>query len=272
MKTLIRTKAAPDADPSLRDRGSAPFTRKEGGGLKGCRIIVMAVLLAVAAVQGGLAADGAVSSAGRQFLDQWLQRQAEIGTWSADVVQIRRLKALASPLQAKGRVWFKQPNQFRWQLGDPPSTIALRTDDTLLIAYPPLKRVERFALGNNMDPRWRYVMALLDVGFPSDPAAFYAAYDLIGASRRDDTWRFELQPSAAEARQLLETVRLDISADDGKLQATELQFPDGSIMRNEFHDLQYNPELPADIFDWRIPKDYKVVQPLQETGGADSGR
>ena len=63
----------------------------------------------------------------RQFLDAWLAQQAQAKTWSADVVQIRKLKSLVRPLESRGRVWFRQPNRFRWQLGEPPRTIAVRT-------------------------------------------------------------------------------------------------------------------------------------------------
>src|SRR5881296_2017055 len=55
----------------------------------------------------------------------WLQAQTNIQTWSADVKQIRSLKTLLQPLTATGHVWFAAPNQFRWEIGQPPQTIAV---------------------------------------------------------------------------------------------------------------------------------------------------
>ncbi len=213
-----------------------------------------------------LAADDAAES--KKVLDQWLQRQAAIHSWSADVVQIRQLKTLSRPLETGGHVWFEQPNRFRWQLGDPPRTIAVRTEDSLMIAYPRLKRVERYPLTGELDPAWRYVMALLDVGFPSEPQTFYATYDWIGAERSGDTWKFDLRPAAKAALRLIDGVRLEVSASQLTLEATQISFPDGSIMRNEFRNLQLNVALKAGLFEFEIPEGYQVVNPL--TGAAES--
>ena len=69
---------------------------------------------------------GTDTDSSREFLNAWMDQQAKIKTWSADVVQIRNLKSLTRPLKSRGQVWFLQPNRFRWQLGDPPRTIAVR--------------------------------------------------------------------------------------------------------------------------------------------------
>lgn len=80
------------------------------------------------------------------LLSRWFAAQAEIKTWSAELVQTRTLKALKDPLQTPGRVWFTLPNRFRWELGTPAQTIALREADAMVIVYPRLKRAERYAL------------------------------------------------------------------------------------------------------------------------------
>src|SRR5438132_12037524 len=58
-------------------------------------------------------------------LSTWIAAQANIHTWSAEVVQTRTLKSLTQPLTAQGHVWFEAPNRFRWELGNPPQTIAV---------------------------------------------------------------------------------------------------------------------------------------------------
>src|SRR5881227_3351849 len=80
------------------------------------------------------------------LLATWLARQPNIQTWSADFVQTRALKSLTQPLTATGHVWFAAPNRFRWELGHPAKTIAVRASDEMLIVYPMLKRVERYPL------------------------------------------------------------------------------------------------------------------------------
>ena len=87
-------------------------------------------------------------------------------TEDATVVQTRTLKALTEPLTASGRVWFAAPDRFRWELGDPPKTIALRVSDEMIVIYPRLKRVERYRLAGDQTGPWRDALALLEAGFP----------------------------------------------------------------------------------------------------------
>jgi len=199
----------------------------------------------------------------RQFLDAWLAQQAQAKTWSADVVQIRKLKSLVRPLESKGRVWFRQPNRFRWQLGEPPRTIAVRTADKLVVVYPRLKQIEQYPIGDAIDPSWKQVLALLEVGFPSDPEAFHARYELLQAERIGQVWHFELRPADRQARRLLEKIRIEVSINDLTLLATELVFPGGSTMRNQFSGHQFNLDLDEALFKVEIGEGYKVVNPLQ---------
>lgn len=215
---------------------------------------------------------GVDTGSSMEFLQAWLAHQAEIRTWSADVVQIRNLQSLVRPLKSRGQVWFLQPNRFRWQLGDPPRTIAVRKDDELLIIYPRLKQVERFAAGNDIDPAWKQVLALLEAGFPSDADTFFARYEIISTARFKRSWRFDLRPVVEEARRLLDRVTLEVSTLDFALLKTELAFPDGSTMTNRFVNRRLNPALDDDLFDFKIGEDYTVVNPLQKTEATGSER
>ena len=199
-----------------------------------------------------------------QILKAWLEKQAQVKSWSADVLQTRRLKTLVRPLETIGRVWFAPPNRFRWQLGDPPRTIAIQTEEDLVVVYPRLKQVERYPRADVTDPSWRQVLALLELGFPSDAETFYARYELISVTRSEKIWRFELKPAAREARRLLERVLIEVSADDLVLSATELVFPDGSTMRNQFSGHRLNPEIDETLFEIQMDAEYQVVYPLRQ--------
>ena len=66
---------------------------------------------------------------------QWIAVQTNLQSWSADFTQTRSLKVLAQPLISTGKVWVA-PSRFRWELGQPAQTIALRQPDQLVIIYP----------------------------------------------------------------------------------------------------------------------------------------
>jgi len=195
-------------------------------------------------------------------LERWLQQQVELQTWSADVKQIRRLKSLTRPLVASGSIRVSQPQRFRWQLGDPPRTIAIGTETGLTIAYPRLKQMERYDYSDAVNPSLRQVLDLLEVGFPSSESAFHQRYKLLRTESLEARLRFELQPRATEARRFLDTVFIEVSAADLSLQATELIFPDGSLMRNEFSNAQIDPEIEEAEF-WLEPGvDWQISEPL----------
>lgn len=197
------------------------------------------------------------------LLDAWLARQVAVKDWTADVIQTRKIKALVHPLQAQGQVWFMQPNQFRWQLGSPPRTIAVRTQQELLIAYPQLKQIERYPFDDITDPAMQQALALLEVGFPSNAAHFHARYELLSVNTTAQVHQFELQPRDEQARRLLARVRLDVSTGDLILMATELEFPDGSTMRNAFSHHELDTEIDASLFHVDA-QGYQVVEPLQK--------
>lgn len=199
-----------------------------------------------------------------EILDRWLAEQARIETWSAEVVETRALQNVAKPIVSHGHVWFAKPNRFRWQLGEPPRTIAVRMGDELLLFYPRLERVERYAMGETVDPAWRQALALLEVGFPTDADEFHGRYEVLSTRRTEQGWRFEVQPRADAARQLIERVAIEISAQDLALLATEIRFPDGSTLRNEFFNRKVNPPIEKSLFQVEIQEEYRVVNPLEQ--------
>jgi outer membrane lipoprotein-sorting protein len=71
--------------------------------------------------------------------ERWFAAQTNLQSWAADFTQTRSLKVLAQPLVSTGKVWVA-PSRFRWELGQPAQTIALRQPDQMFIIYPRLKR------------------------------------------------------------------------------------------------------------------------------------
>jgi outer membrane lipoprotein-sorting protein len=194
----------------------------------------------------------------------WLAAQTNIQTWSADFVQTRTLKSLTQPLTATGHVWFAAPNRFRWELGNPAQTIAVRAPTELLLLYPRLKRVERFPLTGEQTGRWRDALALLETGFPRSAAQLEEQYNILSQKVHDDTAQLVLQPKSGSARKMMPQIMIDFDTKTFALRATELQFADGSSMRNDFKNQVLNPKIDPSTFNPEIPSDYKVSEPLKK--------
>jgi outer membrane lipoprotein-sorting protein len=194
----------------------------------------------------------------------WLAAQPKIQTWSADFVQTRTLKSLTQPLAATGRVWFATPDRFRWELGSPPQTIAVRASTELLIFYPRLKRVERFPLTGNQTGPWRDALALLEAGFPRSAAELQSQFTLLSQDTTNQTGEVILEPKSTSARRMIPEIRIDFDTQQHSLLATQLKFADGSTMRNDFQQAVLNPKIDPALFEPPIPTDYKIVNPAQK--------
>jgi outer membrane lipoprotein-sorting protein len=193
----------------------------------------------------------------------WLAAQTNMQTWEADFVQTRQLKSLAQPLTATGHLWFEVPNRFRWVLGHPPETIAVRAPEALVLIYPRLKRVERYPLIGGQTGRWRDALALLDAGFPRSQGQLLAQYDIVSQTVKDQACKLVLEPKSASARRMMPRLEIDFGTRDFLLRGTELHFADGSSLRNDFKNPVLNPKLDKMLFTPEIPPDYKHIEPLK---------
>jgi len=198
------------------------------------------------------------------FLNSWLMAQTNFRTWSAEFIQTRTLKALAQPLVATGHVWFAAPNQFHWELGTPPQTIALRSTNDMFVIYPRLKRAEHYPLAGNDTGRWRDVLALLEVGFPRERAELEDRFRILSLSETSAGWQLSLQPKTAAARKMITEIHVQLAAGTFSLASTELVFADGSRMRNDFANARLNPETDVGQFQWKPDADFKVTEPLSK--------
>ena len=191
----------------------------------------------------------------------WLAVQTNLQTWSADFTQTRTLQSLTEPLTATGHVWFAAPQRFRWELGRPPETIAVCSGTDLMLIYPRLKRVERIPLGGPQSGPWGEALTMLEAGFPRSEAALRSRYDVQSQTVTNQLCKLVLVPKSAAARRIMPRMEIDFDTKDCLLRGTEIQFADGSTLRNDFEHIVLNPKLDEALFSPQIPAEYKVVEP-----------
>jgi len=197
------------------------------------------------------------------LISTWVSAQANIHTFSADVVQTRTFKSLAQPLTAYGHVWFEAPNRFRWELTNPVPSIAVRGPDEMLVIYPKIKRAERYALAGDQAGQWRDVMKLLDAGFPRSEADVQSQYNILAQHVNGDICELTLQPKSATARKLMPQIKIGFSTKNSTLASTELKMADGSTMRNDFKNTEINPKIDESLFAPKLANDYIIVEPFK---------
>ena len=197
-------------------------------------------------------------------LDTWFSAQTNLHSFTADVIQTRTLKVLSQPLVSTGKVWVVIPNRFRWEIGQPAQTIALRQPDTLFLIYPRLKRAEKYPLNDNQPGPWRDALALLEASFPRSRADLESHFRVLSVTQTNANWELILQPKNALARQMMAEIGITVRTNDFSLAATEMKFADGSRMRNDFTNVVLNPVLGEEIFDAKLDPGVTVVEPLRQ--------
>lgn len=204
-------------------------------------------------------ASASTRAAGNPVVDAWLGGQTNVSTWSADFVQTRRLPALARPLTAPGHVWFATPDRFRWELGEPVQSVAVRRGDALLVLSPRLKRAETLDLRAVARGPMRDAMALLDTGFPRDAAEFSRRFEVRSIGTTNACHELNLLPRDAGARRLLAGLTVTVATNGFALVATELRFADGTVLRNDFTNAAVNAAIAPGRFDTAVPEGYSVA-------------
>jgi len=195
--------------------------------------------------------------------NQWFAAQAKMQSWSANFTETRTLMTLSEPLKSTGKVWVA-PGKFRWELGNPPQTIAIRNPDELLILYPRLKHAEIYALDKIPPGPIKDAMGLLDVSIPRDRAALEDHFQLLSATVTNSILQMTLQPKSESARQFIGSVIMGFHTNDYIIADSQMDFSDGSTLRNDFSDVIFNQPMDPKLFETNVPSDYTVAQPLNQ--------
>lgn len=178
-------------------------------------------------------------------VEKWIARQRDVHTLQADFVQTRALRTLRSPVKAQGRLWFRAPDDFRWQIGDPPKTIVLvRGPKTTLIQ--PVKKIAQ------LDPAEAQLSGAMRFPTTADLADFERRFEILSLEKADPNYRLEVLPRDAPARRFLTKVVLEFSPATGQLFAFEAFTREGSSLRCVFRNVRVNEKIDAALFAYDL--------------------
>lgn len=189
---------------------------------------------------------------------KWIARQEDFRAVSADFVQSRALRALRSPLKSEGKLWFKAPDSFRWELGQPAKTVVLRKSDFIYVIQPAKRRAERTPVGVLSKQAGAAGFGMMGFPFARDFADFQKQFETLSIDTEGNTCRLAVMPRDARARKMLSALKLDFSTASGHLLAFEIKTKDGSSLRNEFSNVEVNPKIDRSVFDFDLTG-YEIV-------------
>jgi outer membrane lipoprotein carrier protein len=189
---------------------------------------------------------------------RWLVRQDELRSVQADFTQTRALRALRSPITTPGRMWFATPDLLRWELGEPAKTIVVRKGDTYFLIQPARKKVERYKADSVAKKGGTMGFAMMNFPLAKDFADFNRQFETLTVRVADNRCHLEILPRDAQAKKMLEAIKIDFDTNSGHLLSFELATRDGSSMRSDFANVRMNQKFDRRVFDYDFTG-YEIV-------------
>jgi outer membrane lipoprotein-sorting protein len=203
-------------------------------------------------------AGGAETSLNLAPIKQWIERQNDFRSVSADFVQTRSLRTLKSPLESPGHLWFVAPNTFRWELGKPAKTIVVRKGDSMLIVTPAKRRAERQSANAAGGKGGMQSLAMLSFPLAESFADFQRKFEVLSVEVEGNRCRCEILPRDAGSRRMMRAMTLEFDTRTAHVVSLGFVARDGSSLENRFSNIRVNPPIDRDIFDVDL-EGYEVV-------------
>ncbi|MDR3402885.1 MAG: outer membrane lipoprotein carrier protein LolA [Chthoniobacter sp.] len=189
---------------------------------------------------------------------KWLIKQDELHTVQADFIQTRALRALRSPIATPGHIWFGGADTLRWELGEPAKTIVIRKGDTYSLIQPAKKKVERYKAASIAKNGGAMGFAMMNFPIAKDFADFTRQFETLTVNVADNRCHLEILPRDAQAKKMLEAIKIDFDTTSGHLISFELATRDGSSMRSDFTNVRLNQKIDRHVFDYDFTG-YEIV-------------
>lgn len=174
----------------------------------------------------------------------WLKRQPSIRSLDASFSQERTMKSLKQPLVTPGRLMFERPDHMRWELGNPPQTIALSDGQTLTLVDVAEKTARQMAADS---PRARQFSLIAGRAF-QNVEGFEASFEVVEQRVVAGFHQYTLKPKDAKLRADVPWVFLDIEPESNELRVLDFQLSDRSRVRTLFAKIVINPRLSPGMF------------------------
>lgn len=201
-------------------------------------------------------------------VEKWLARMDGMKSLEASFVQQKYLRTLRRPLTTNGRIWIVYPDDFRWELGDPPATVAIRNQDILTILEPKKTKAQRFSLAPEQGRDGSPVPAAIHSAsrtFPRSMEELKKHFEILDLSREDKVYQLTLKPMDKNLTVAMRRVLFFIDVEKFYLHAFEIQFRDKSRIRTTFTKMKFNPTIPSGLLNPSL-EGYKVSDHSQKQG------
>ncbi len=181
-------------------------------------------------------------------LESWIVRQQTVRNLYGEFTQTRRLPTLRIPSRQPGRIWFTSDDQFRFELGDPPDTIAIRNGGTTVTLIDNRRGTKRTIDQSTAGPESQQLL-LMRFPITSSLEEFRELFDVTRMEEQGGKTELDLVPRAASFRKYVQRIDLEYETASGILTNFNVELTNGGGLETNFTNVKVNQaDFPTDVF------------------------
>ena len=192
------------------------------------------------------AATSALQAQDTTAIKQWISAQQNLKSLSATFTQTRTLRTLRKPLVSAGNFYYKAPNQFRWEHGNPVQTIAVHSDDTLTLLDVTKKRAQVAKTDGEGSNRSQFG-AYFDMSFPKSWEEFDQNFNVLSVDNVDGVTHAKVSPKSRKLGRGMKAITFFIDSRN-QLKGFSMEFKDRSTMETIFNTVREGATVPSSKF------------------------
>ena len=197
-----------------------------------------------------LCASDAVAADADGVVEAWLAGQADLRSLTAEFTQERRLREGRRPIVSEGTFSFEAPGAFRWQLGEPPVTVAVQEQGgDLVVANLKRKRATVYPPESLEKEEAAMGFSFVEAGFPETLAEFEKNFTVQGVESKDGIYHVTVKINDRRTSIGLRKMVFFIADGSFELRGFYLRFRDSSSVTMRFSGVKKNPDLPEEAFE-----------------------
>lgn len=181
---------------------------------------------------------------------RWIAHQSTVTSVRAKFVQERQLRSLKRPLVEPGTFVFSEPGAFRWELGEPAQTIAVKRDgEDLVVLRTQKKEAHRFRAEQLAEEGPGGAVGFLSAGFPRTFEAFDANFKVTEVALEGGKHIFTTSLRDRRASVALRKVVFTVDAETLRPESVYLRFRDSSSITTRFTEIREGVEVDEALFE-----------------------
>ncbi len=237
------------------------------------RAVASAVFFLVAGALGPastLAAEHLVQGEQRlQLLQRFAERQQEVVSLRATVLQRRRHPLLKSEVLSEGTLIFQRPDRLRWDVATPEPLIIVINGSMLLMYRPARREAERRDLRGDFGSQaaLEFLNAGMSLSVPELEKRFQ-----VDISHEDGKLTLQLTPRSRWVAQAITSITITQADGEPTPQQFVVVGRKGDRTDTMLTNVVINPQFPDDPFILRLGPDVRVTDGRQAAGDGGSDR